>query len=54
VLGITPTQRDIIAFTQGPTLNYTSVLNVLFVVLAGVLVWRFLRTGGPEMLRIMR
>jgi uncharacterized membrane protein YraQ (UPF0718 family) len=54
VLGITPTQRDVIAFTQGPSLNYTSVLNVVFLVLAAVLVWRFVRTGGLDMLRMMK
>jgi uncharacterized membrane protein YraQ (UPF0718 family) len=52
-LGIVPTQRDIAVFTTGPSLNYTTVLNVLFLVLAAVLVWRFLRTGGPAMLRMM-
>ena len=36
------------------SLNYTSVLNVLFLVLAGILIVRFLRTGGPEMLRMMK
>src|SRR5439155_2534702 len=36
------------------SLNYTSALNFVFVVLAAVLVVRFLRTGGPEMLRMMR
>jgi hypothetical protein len=34
-------------------LNYTTVLNVIFLVLAVVLVWRFMRTGGPEMLKEM-
>jgi uncharacterized protein len=33
--------------------NYTTVLNILFLALSGVLVWRFLRTGGPQMLRMM-
>src|SRR5712691_4552129 len=33
--------------------NYTTVLNILFLVLAGVLAYRFLRTGGREMLRMM-
>jgi uncharacterized membrane protein YraQ (UPF0718 family) len=33
--------------------NYTSVLNVLFLAVAAVLVVRFLRTGGREMLRHM-
>jgi hypothetical protein len=45
--------RDTAVFTEGPTLNYTTVLNVAFLVLAAVLVWRFLRTGGPEMLKMM-
>ncbi len=52
-IGITPTQRAVIAFTEGPTLNYTSVLNVVFLALAAVLLIRFLRTGGREMLRMM-
>jgi hypothetical protein len=29
------------------------VLNILFLALSAVLVWRFLRTGGPKMLRMM-
>ena len=33
--------------------NYTSVLNIVFLALAGLLVWRFLTTGGPEMLAMM-
>jgi uncharacterized membrane protein YraQ (UPF0718 family) len=35
------------------TLNYTTVLNIVFLVLSALLVVRFLRTGGPEMLRMM-
>ena len=35
------------------SLNYTTVLNVVFLVLAGALVWRFMVTGGPSMLRTM-
>lgn len=33
--------------------NYTTVLNIIFLALAAVLVIRFLRTGGPAMLRMM-
>lgn len=33
--------------------NYTTVLNLLFLVIAAVLVIRFLRTGGPAMLKMM-
>ena len=36
------------------SLNYTSALNFVFMVLAAVLVVRFLRSGGPEMLRMMK
>ena len=33
--------------------NYTTVLNILFLIIATVLVIRFLRTGGPAMLKMM-
>jgi uncharacterized protein len=33
--------------------NYTSVLNIAFLVLAAVLVWRFFATGGGPMLKMM-
>jgi hypothetical protein len=35
------------------TLNYTTVLNAMFLALAVLLVWRFRRTGGPEMLAMI-
>jgi uncharacterized membrane protein YraQ (UPF0718 family) len=35
------------------TWDYTTWLNLAFLVLAGLLVWRFLKTGGPAMLRMM-
>ncbi len=52
-LGIIPTDRTVAAISEGPSLNYTAVLNVTFLVLALLLVIRFLRTGGPAMLRMM-
>jgi uncharacterized membrane protein YraQ (UPF0718 family) len=33
--------------------NYTTWLNLAFLVLAVLLVWRFIKTGGPAMLRMM-
>jgi hypothetical protein len=33
--------------------NYTTVLNIIFLAVAAVLVWRFLSTGGLPMLRAM-
>ena len=53
LLGITPTTRDAKVVEANIHLNYTTVLNVLFLVLAAVLIVRFLRTGGPAMLRMM-
>jgi uncharacterized protein len=52
-LGIIPTNRTVTVITEGPAWNYTSVLNIVFLFIAGVLLWRFARTGGPEMLGIM-
>lgn len=53
VLGITPTTRAAVVPEAQISLNYTSVLNVVFLGLAAVLVWRFATTGGPSMLRMM-
>jgi uncharacterized membrane protein YraQ (UPF0718 family) len=52
-LGIIPTKRAVGAFAEGPTWNYTTVLNIVFLVAAAVLVVRFFRTGGAAMLRMM-
>ena len=52
-LGLIPHERAARVVEASITLNYTTVLNVAFLVLAAVLVWRFLRTGGPGMLAMM-
>ena len=52
-LGLVPTQRNALVVEASVTLSYTTVLNVIFLALAAVLVWRFRRTGGPEMLAMM-
>jgi uncharacterized protein len=52
-LRLIPTQRNALVVEAGISLNYTTVLNVIFLALAAVLVWRFRRTGGPEMLAMM-
>src|SRR5579859_769168 len=52
-LGIIPQNRNIAAFTGGVQWNYTSVLNIIFLLLAAILVIRFIRTGGVSMLRMM-
>lgn len=52
-LGLVPAQRNARVVEASLSWNYTTWLNIVFLVLAAVLVWRFLRTGGPEMLRMM-
>ena len=53
VLGITPQNHNIVAITEGIQWNYTTILNIIFLVLAAVLVIRFISTGGIPMLRMM-
>jgi uncharacterized membrane protein YraQ (UPF0718 family) len=52
-LGIIPTNRDVVAITEGVSWNYTTILNIIFLILAAILVIRFIRTGGFPMLRMM-
>ena len=33
--------------------NYTSVLNIVFLGVTALLLWRFLKTGGPAMMKMM-
>lgn len=53
VLNMIPRDRSAQALTSSVHWNYTTVLNIVFLALATALVWRFLRTGGPAMLRMM-
>jgi uncharacterized membrane protein YraQ (UPF0718 family) len=50
---LVPTERHAQVVQASVELDYTTVLNVIFLALAAVLVWRFLRTGGPAMLEMM-
>ena len=52
-LGIIPQNRNVVAITEGVQWNYTSILNSIFLLLAAILVIRFIRTGGIPMLRMM-
>ncbi|MFI6488717.1 permease [Streptomyces sp. NPDC050564] len=52
-LGLIPDQADAMIPMEGVSWNYTTWLNIVFLLVAAVLVWRFLRTGGPAMLRMM-
>ncbi|MCW3029785.1 MAG: hypothetical protein JWN81_2996 [Solirubrobacterales bacterium] len=52
-LGLRRTQRNATVEMANIHWNYTTVLNIIFLAIAGVLVWRFVRTGGLPMLRTM-
>ena len=52
-VGLVPTQRAARVVEASVTWNYTTILNLVFLALAAVLVVRFLRTGGPAMLKMM-
>ena len=48
-----PTERSAPIATAAVSWDYTTWLDIVFLVLAGVLVWQFFRTGGVQMLRMM-
>lgn len=52
-LGLIPDQADAKVPMEGVTWNYTTFLNIAFLLLAAALLIRFLRTGGRDMLRMM-
>jgi hypothetical protein len=51
--GLIPSTRAAHVADLGFSWNYTTWLDLGFLLLAAVLVWRFMRTGGPAMLRHM-
>jgi uncharacterized membrane protein YraQ (UPF0718 family) len=53
VLGLIPVERNARVVEASIDWSYTTWLNIVFLVLAACLIWRFLKTGGPEMLRMM-
>ncbi|POX48942.1 permease [Streptomyces sp. Ru72] len=52
-LGLIPDQADAKVPMEGVSWNYTTWLNIAFLLLAAVLLVRFWRTGGMAMLRLM-
>src|SRR5213082_561966 len=53
LLGLIPSQRSAQIVETSISLNYTTVLNVIFLAIAFLLVVRFFKTGGPRMLAHM-
>jgi uncharacterized protein len=52
-LHLIPEHRSAPIIEKSIRWNYTTILNIIFLLLGSVLVVRFLRTGGPAMLRMM-
>jgi len=52
-LGLTPQQRNALVVEASISWDYTTWLNIAFLALALYLVWRFVRTGGVPMLKMM-
>ncbi len=53
VTGLIPAQRSAKVMEAGISWNYTNWLNIAFLLLAALLVLRFVRTGGIAMLQMM-
>lgn len=51
--GLIPSQRNAMVMSAGISWNYTTWLNIAFLVFAAVLVARFFTSGGMPMLRMM-
>src|SRR5438105_1120592 len=53
-LGLIPSERNAKVIEASVTLNYTTVLNIVFLALGALLLWRyFTRGGGLRMLKTM-
>ena len=53
LLHLIPHERSFHLAQETVRWNYTTWLNAVFLLISTLLTWRFLRTGGPEMLRMM-
>jgi uncharacterized membrane protein YraQ (UPF0718 family) len=52
-LDLVPTGRNAQVMAEAITWNYTTWLNLIAIAVSALLFWRFVRTGGPQMLRTM-
>ena len=52
-LGLVPAERTAKVTEAGVTWNYTTILNIVFLLLAAALLVRFFRSGGRPMLAMM-
>lgn len=53
VLNILPKNHNVGTLNFGISLNYTTYLNIVFVFIAIVLLWKFIKSGGLPMIKMM-
>jgi uncharacterized membrane protein YraQ (UPF0718 family)/YHS domain-containing protein len=53
LLGLVPTNHHVTVFETQPTWNYTTFLDIAFLLLMAALAWRFFTTSGVDMIRTM-
>jgi len=53
LFGFIPESHTVRQITQGIQWNYTTWLNIIFLIIGAFLVYRFIRTGGIAMLKMM-
>src|SRR5580692_8782284 len=51
--GLIPSTRNATVLNPMISWNYTTYLNIVFIAAAAMLIWRFFRTGGAMMLKMM-
>ena len=54
VFKLIPDERNAKVLEASVSWNYTSVLNIIFLIITAVLLIRFFKTGGREMLKMMK
>jgi len=52
-LDLIPSEHQALVIEASISWNYTAWLNIVFLIIAGMLLWRFVTTGGVRMLRMM-
>jgi uncharacterized membrane protein YraQ (UPF0718 family) len=53
IFHLIPQERKALIMNESIHWNYTTLLDIVFLLFAAILTARFFRTGGPEMLRMM-
>ena len=53
-IGLVPAERHAKIVETAIQWNYTTILNIIFLILAAMLIIRFFRTGGTKMLKMMK